>query len=338
MARTQRLAFSFAGALSFAGAAFALPAPVLACSPDPCPEPVRTFGENAHVPGNLVRFRILPGVDPSALNLELRTAAGELIPASVQGSDSERYFAPDQTMAPDLDLVLSYTRACNQWAEEPGEMPVEYAFSTFESETPELLDPELVLIEQGQLFLGPDFPDHVFKRFRIYSGVNPSVAGHMLQLSATVDGTRFHIDSSGYEPLLTLAANCEQTEPVSVDSCGTGGWLAPGMHTVELRSSVVGEAPRPVVTLDVELSCDELAGTDPDPDPVGGASGSGDSTEEDAPVAAQSGGCSAAPRSDSASWSGLGLAIGALTLLARRKRRGRAKLAGHAQPSNVSRR
>jgi hypothetical protein len=195
-----------------------------------------------------------------------------------------------------------------------------------------------VLIEQGQMFLGPDFPDHVFKRYRVYTGINPSVAGHMLQLSATVDGTTFHVDSNGYDPVLTLAANCEQTDPVSVDSCGTGSWLAPGTHTIELRSSVTGEAPRPVVTLEVELSCAELAASETDLDPVGGASGSGDTADDDAPAAARSGGCSAAPRNDRASWSVLGLAIGALALLVRRKRGARAKLAGHAQPPNVSRR
>jgi len=321
----------------------ARPAPARACSPDPCPEPVRTFGEDAWVPGNLVRFAIREGFDPSTLDLELRTAAGDVIPGSVQGSGSDRYFAPDETIAPDTQLVLSYTRVCNQWAAMPGEQTVEYAFTATGGDAIEAVPPELVLSEQGQMFLGPGFPEHVFKRYRISTGLNPSVAGHLLEVQATVEGRELRLDRTGYEPTVTLAANCEQTDPIVFDSCGTALWLSPGKHTLTVSSRVTGEPARPDLTLEVELSCGAQAcepapephepdpgmepePSEPDPQSEGGASGAGGAAAtggSSAMVApetpsTQSSGCVAAPGARGASGGALGLALGVLALLTRR--------------------
>lgn len=317
MKRAQRVSSFSACVLALTAAWIARPLPARACTPDPCPDPVRTFGEHGYVPGNLVRFPLRAGVDPSQLNLELRTADGELVPASVQGDEQARFFAADSTMPPDTELVLSYTRVCNQWAEVPGPETVEYAFSTFAAEPVELVPPELTLSEQGQMFPGPGFPEHVFKRYRLYTGVNPSVAGHITELSATVDGMRIGIDERGAEPVLTLTANCEQTEPVSVDSCGGGGPLSPGKHILEIHSRVLGEAPRPTVTLEVELECGVRSCT-AEPPMEGGASGAGSAAMDD-DANASSSGCSAAPLGRSSSSGALGLAIGLLAMIARRR-------------------
>ncbi|HKO91941.1 MAG TPA: hypothetical protein VJU61_12350, partial [Polyangiaceae bacterium] len=98
-------------------AAAALPSPSHACSLPPCTSPVRLFERGATVPGNLVYFKLLGGINvDGALQplspLSLETSEHEPIAASVRTIGFDRVFAPDQPIAPGTHVVLTYRPTC----------------------------------------------------------------------------------------------------------------------------------------------------------------------------------------------------------------------------------
>lgn len=320
---THRFAGALVLGLSLAAPVFTWSTDAQACSaPLPsCSPPVRLFGDDVSVSGNLIYFKVL-GSEPT--DLVLRTKGGDTIPARVRTIGKDRVFSPDETVASDVTLELEYTTVCPS-SETLTPTRETYEFRSWEARDIHLRPPELQVFERGVSYPGLPNNEATFVRLRYYSPDADATALHLMDHYVQVDGQahRYHDDDG--MPLVELSASCdpESTENL-LDTCGSVWRFATGVHHVVAWSTVVGQSEEPEeAAMDVELKCSGTACPEP---PESSDAGPDESDPGDAKAKNGSdGGCAiSGPHQPSTGGSWLGVLAGALLALARK----RAKSAG----------
>jgi hypothetical protein len=201
------------------------------------------------MPGNLVYFKVLDA-DPGLL--ALRTAAGEPIAASIRTIGNDRVFAPDQPIAATTELVLEYSSACG----------LERQAQTFEfmADQPEEIDlapAQLEVVEQGLAYPGVAGSEASFVRIRHHTGDQNGAASALMTHTFRVDGLPARMIEINSQHLVELSAKCAPADRETlVDTCGTVYSVTPGRHTVEARTTIVGQLTQPEpVRLEVDVVC-----------------------------------------------------------------------------------
>ena len=321
-----------------------LAAPAAACSPPFCPPPLR-FPPTAWMPGNLVYFKLL---DDTQVELSLRTAAGEPIAASIRTIGNDRVFAPEEPIPAGTQAVLDYSFPCGAEARQHS-----FEFLADLHASIELQPAELQIVEQGIAYPGVPNDEASFVRLRHLSGDLNGAASALMTHTFTVDGMPARLGEVNSQQVVEVSASCNPSFAENQqDTCGTLYSVTPGVHTVEARTSIVGELIQPApVHLAVEVRCPgDAADTvepvpwlseDPDRrarptdsdtdlrtaalDTTGGdARGAQPDVGSAVSSSSSSGGCSLTPPPSRPASSSLAVGLGALLLMstvARRRRR-----------------
>lgn len=309
-------------ALVVALAALGSATPARACSKEQCTPPVRLFARDATVPGNLVYFQLLGGVNvdgdlqpPSPLRLE--TAEGEPISASVQTIGGDRVFAPDQTIAPGTRVVLKYRPNC--FPAEAGTEEAEYAFTIGEAFSEVLLTgAALQITKEGE----GESSDETFVelRYDYDASVGAKQLAHLVDWVPTIDGVKAPLGEDALSTRVTTL--CTRSEEVIRDGCGALSFVPAGEHDVVARGKIIGFGDLPETRLSVETHC--AAPSDDD-----GADASPADTVE---AASSDGGCSlaAGPQSGASYLLALFGLIASRTRTRRRRAEARRQLWGTA--------
>jgi hypothetical protein len=218
-----------------------------ACSRLSCFDPVRTFGPDARVPGNLVRFEISAQSSATELSLSLATVDGVELALQEHVGDSQRMFEPVESIAPGTELELRYSYTCG------AATPQVYRFTTSEVVDLTIASPTLSLFEEGTSSSG----DYAYKSFRYGLPVAPSTK-HLLDHEVTLDGKPLR-DLEDWEPLadgtVSVKVSCDGT--ISEDSCGNVYVVEEGWHWLRIATRVVGEDMQPdAIALRVNVECD----------------------------------------------------------------------------------
>jgi hypothetical protein len=295
--------------------------------------------------GDHFYFKVVDA-DPGVLSL--RTAEGEPIAASIRSIGNDRVFAPEQPIAAGTSVVIEYQTECALEG-----VPQSYEVLVDPPGSIELGPAELQLLEQGTAYPGVPSDEASFVRVRHLSGDINGVATPLMTHTFLVDGLPARLGEINGQQVVEVSAPCHPSSTETrTDQCGVVYAVAPGVHTVEARTTIVGEVTQPApVRLKVELRCpddsakaatddlapDELApdgpGLDQDEldrrtatlDRVGEPAIDALETQPDVASAASSGGggCALAlhtPRTSSTLAAGLG-ALLLMTSVARRRRR-----------------
>lgn len=249
-------------------AALGTAAPARACSKELCSPPVRLFARDAEVPGNLVYFELLGGLNVDgqlqpASPLTLETAEGEPIAASVQTVGSDRVFAPDQPIAAGTHVVLKYRPSCLSADDGPAE--IEYAFTTGAAFTAVLpAEPSLEITEQGQ---GGERSRALVKLHYAQDASGGAEAlAHLIALTVAVDGERAPLDPDGLSA--SVQTRCAQRDEEIHDGCGVLTYVSEGEHSVAAKGKIIGFGDLPELRAGVETRCsaerdDEAADAEP---------------------------------------------------------------------------
>jgi len=296
--------------------------------------------------GDHFYFQVL-AADPGVLTL--RTAEGAPIAASIRTIGNDRVFAPEQPIAAGTSVVLEMTTPCSLEG-----VPGSYEILA-EPHGPIELDPaQLQLLEQGTAYSGVPGDESSFVRVRHLPGDLNGVATPLMTHTFTVDGLPARLGEVNGQQVVEVSARCqpEYTE-TQIDTCGVVYSVAPGVHTVEARTTIVGEVTQPApVRLKVEVTCpgggappapddhlidlgDDTADSNSDADfyrPTGARDTAlaatpiqtEDATPDVASVSSGGGGCALALRPPRAAGSTLAAGLGALLIMsavARRRRR-----------------
>jgi hypothetical protein len=224
---------------------FCYTAPASACAGPECTAPVRLPALTS-MPGNLVYFQVFPE-DPGVLTL--RTAGGEPIAASIQTLGADRVFAPEAAIPANTDVVLEYRESC---FDGPASATSSFAFATTEAAAVELRPAQLTLEEKGVLYANRQVTA-VFVRLRHLNPVANAAGLPLLDTQAWVDGEHAQQIQSAE---LELVAPCPSLSGLDIDSCNPPILLDPGVHSVEVRSHLVGQTTQPEpARLEVDLRC-----------------------------------------------------------------------------------
>jgi MYXO-CTERM domain-containing protein len=311
-----------------------------ACSLPACVAPVRIPNEG-YLPGNLVYFEVTADA-PGAITL--RTEAGEPIPASIRTIGNDRVFAPDAPIAPETYVILEYDYACHAGNQAPPERGT-FEFWTVEFNSIALQPARLFVREYGVADPGVDNNEAGFVRLGMDSPDANYSATHLMTHTATIDGLPVSDWAiPGVFDQLGIQSRCRpESAEVQYDSCG-GIWSVPvGRHTVSVQTRVLGyDGVIAPVTLDIETTCpggDRPVASDnpvadtvrPDPAPMhepppapppadidtatGEAAASGNASSDIPDESCALGRGHASPTASA------GLALVALGMLARRRRR-----------------
>lgn len=227
-------------------------APAFACSYDPCGPAVRTFGENARVPGNLVFFR----VEKDDATLALVTADGTPIPASVRTINGDKVFAPEQPIAANQRVRVRWSYKCTQsgW-----DLEDEYTFKTTEPVAPLTGHAELELLEAG---LRPwsnthrretDWREGFADVLPGWSNDDELIGAysHLFDVRYEVDGKV--VWKSGLA--LVVRTPCERAAAGNGSSCGDFDEFPAGPHTVSAIGHIIGTGVSLNASLEVNTSC-----------------------------------------------------------------------------------
>ncbi len=224
-----------------------LAAPAEACSPPFCPAPVRVPA-GGRLPGNLFYFKVLVEA-PGALSLH--TAEGEPIAASIRTIGNDRVFAPEQPIAAGTSVVLEYATECAlEGVPQSAELLADPPSSI------ELGPAELAVLERGTA--SPGLADEAsFVRVRHFSGDANGTATPLMDHTYTVDGLPASLGEVNGQQVVQVSARCRPSDTRSQqDTCGVVYSVAPGLHTVEARTTIVGAVTQPEpVRLAVEVRC-----------------------------------------------------------------------------------
>jgi hypothetical protein len=292
-----------------------------ACGGPDCEPPVRLFQPERQVPANLIRFKVTAG-DPGPL--ELRAADGSLVPASVRVIGPDRVFAPDAPPAVGQRLTLHYRPLCFNQPVAPGQPPnpTERTFSFFVDQAGEmeLVAPVLATTEKGIGYSG------TYRRMivRYEHGLpdRSARASHLTDTTWTIAGRPF-------DPRLYPGMVRSECTPAQVDwqvnSCGTYFTAPPGKHLLKAISRIVGVDQEFVAELEVDTSCDQVLSIGPYTPPDGGPADLGgyeasvppEGTRAVVPTTAA---CAVGGRGASGPWGSLGLLLGTIGWLVRRRR------------------
>lgn len=261
-------------------------APGQACSLDPCPAPVRLFGRDAVVPGNLVYFQLLGGQHvegelQSLVPLTLETAQGEPIPASVRSIGHDRVFAPDQPIPAETRVVLRYQLACRFAPEVEGDVRV-YEFTTSEAVTDFVLGkPSLTVTDEGV-----NANDRAFVKLRYDLGATSAALSHLIDWDPAIDDVAGSLRAAAFST--EVSTFCEEKEELSLDSCDGIDFVPEGKYTIRAKATIVGFDDLQEISTDVETRCApatpdddvdaDLPGAVTDSESAGGCSLSGSSS------------------------------------------------------------
>jgi hypothetical protein len=218
-----------------------------ACVSDGCSDPVRTFGPDAIVPANLVRFAISDQGTSSGLETELRTTEGSIIALRERDERGHRVLEPAAELEPGTELELHYGYECY----DQRRFDEVYRFSVSDDEPLVLVPATLTLIEEGM----SEVPTG-FKRYRFEPPVSASGA-HLVEHVVTLDGQPLGALDGGpalREGVLTVHASCDGL--IHASSCGGNYMVGSGGHQLSVTTTVVGEAqqPEPFVRA-IEVEC-----------------------------------------------------------------------------------
>lgn len=326
-----------------------------ACSPPFCTSPVR-LPTGARMAGDHFYFQLLvpdPGV------LSLHTTEGEPIAASIRSIGNDRVFAPEQPIAAGTSVVLELANECSLEG-----VPQSYEILAEPHGSIELDPAQLQVLEQGTAYSGVPGDEASFVRVRHSSGDLNGVATPLMTHTFTVDGVPAQLGEVNGQQVVEVSARCHPAYTENqIDTCGVVYSVAPGVHTVEARTTIVGEVTQPEpVRLKVEVRCaDDSAKVAPD-DPEGmlrdditdpnsdanfyRPTAARDTARMATPIEAEGatpdvvsassrgGGCALALRPPQAAGSTLAAGLGALLLLtsvARRRNLGKSKRSGQGR-------
>jgi hypothetical protein len=287
-------------------------------------------------------------VDAEPGVLSLRTAEGEPIAASIRTIGNDRVFAPEQPLAAGTSVVIEYANECAL------DVPQSYEVLVDPHGPIELAPAQLELLETGTSYPGVPSNEASFVRVRHLPGDLNGVATPLMTHTFLVDGLPAPLNEVSGQQVVEVSARCHPAyTETQTDSCGSVYSVAPGVHLVEARTTIVGEVTQPdPVRLKVEVTCPddsaETATDDPAPDELA-PDGSGADQDEldrrtatfdpggdfatdaleaqpDVASAASSGGggCSFDPRPARETGSTLAAGLGAVLVMsaaARRRRR-----------------
>lgn len=246
-----------------------------------CPQPLRLFGVDAEVPGNLIYFKVL---DDSAIDPVLRTVEGDEIPSSTRVIGNDSVFAPIDPVAEGVELELEYSTHCVDSELVDPAQRVTYRFKARASETLGERPGSLEHVERGARY-----EQSVFQSLTYWPPVDPWIIGHLADVSATVDGEP--LSSSAFNPFhLEVVTHCvANSDEVVLDTCGSVVSVPEGVHPVRATITVVGSSDLPVTETSVATDCAWIAAT-----AVSMASDAGTDPDASAPTAScrNEGGCS----------------------------------------------
>ena len=210
-----------------------------ACSRFCADPPVRLFppagSEVPEVAGNLVYFKVL-AAEPG--RLELVTAQGRRVPASIRSIGPDRVFAPEKPLPAGQELVLRYQQLCSGKLTDQKQV-----FRTGPSAQPKLRAAALQITEQGTRYPGDARNESRFYRVQYYSPEETAVATHLLETTFRIDGRRLELERPFPEvPIVLIEAwcNAEWATGWHVDSCGRLHHVPVGEHTLTVDSHLVG--------------------------------------------------------------------------------------------------
>jgi hypothetical protein len=324
-------------------ASLQLSATAHACS-QPCPVPIQ-LPRGTQLPGNLIYFKVLVD-DPG--ELALHTAAGEPIAASIRTIGNDRIFAPEAPVAEGTELVLEYESQCPL----PPASPSSFSFLVSAPGAPELRPAALEIAERGTSHpIGEG--ETSFVRLAYYGPDVSGISYPIITDRFTVDGLPARLRLVDSQELIEVPVQCQPgARDLQLDTCGTVVRVAPGVHTVQAQSTILGQLTQPdPVSLQVEVTCPDAAVSSPDPgvppaceedgssdvEPPSAPDASDPYMRTDPPLADLRGehadtGCALQPRSTRNSTglgaSLLGAALLALAASARRQVRGRRAMRG----------
>ena len=242
-----------AAALLGVEAASALVARASACSLA-C-QTVQLMDLRPFIPGNLVRFEIMP--DNEDVSVSLWMAEGVEVSASERTVDGRRVFEANEAIEPGTELELRFTSSCDEQTTTDSNV---YRFTATEHVELEIGAMELTLIEEGVSHeVNADEPT-LFKRYAYRAPVDYG-AKHLLRQTVTLDGepleSLFSIIPTGVqlEDTISVYVACEGDTTVV---CGNTYVVSSGVHTLRVETEILGEeeAPEPV-EIEVEISAAE---------------------------------------------------------------------------------
>lgn len=187
------------------------------------------------VAGNLVYFKVL-ATEPG--RLELVTAKGGRVPASIRRIGPDRVFAPEKPLPAGQELVLHYQQHCSGKLTDRKQ-----AFRTAAPAQPKLRAAELQITEQGTRYPGDARNESRFYRVQYYAPEETAVATHLLETTFRIDGRRLELEKPFPEmPIVLIEAWCnpEWATGWHVDTCGRLHHIPVGEHTLTADSHFVG--------------------------------------------------------------------------------------------------
>jgi hypothetical protein len=209
----------------------------------------------------LVYFKVL-AAQPG--RLELVSAKGGRVPASIRSIGSDRVFAPEKPLPAGQELVLHYQQHCSGKLTDQKQV-----FRTGPPAQPKLRAAALQITEQGTRYPGDARNESRFYRVRYYSPEETAVANHLLETTFRIDGRQLELEKPFPEmPIVLIEAwcNAEWATGWHVDSCGRLHHVPVGEHTLTVDSHLVGydETVAPVstrLTFDCAVSPPQPAST-----------------------------------------------------------------------------
>lgn len=325
------------GALSLVALSAVTPSDARACSPPCFDPPIRLFAPDAQIPGNLIYFLVSTS-DPGPLSL--KTKSGEVVLSSIRTIGNSLVFAPDAPVSAGTELELTYEviDRCSDNALKQ----LTYTFRATEAQSMEVRPTSLSLTGQGIWF--PESGGRLSVARVLAWGPDANGGSqHLAGMSASVDGHPVAMTLNGGVASFEITTDCSDPGRVFGDGSCADYWqyFPEGVHTVELRSFVIGHSQGSgTTTLTVTTSCDQecgnldgaqeqaLARDDSETaERLAAPNGADDVTAESATAdnttakrATDSGGCTT--HSGSSSWtSGLLLGLAALSWRRRQRRR-----------------
>lgn len=227
--------------LVLATAALSYAPTALACSYAECGAPVRVFDEGARIPGNLVYFKVFE----KTATLSLETTDGAPIAASAQTIGGDLVFAPDAPIAAGTHVRLKHAYHCTK------SKPAKDVAGTYEFETVESAE---LTIRPIEFVLAPardEDPTLASIRF------NTAAAEHLVDHEVTIDGKLAWLayEAFGEPRRLDFTTFCGDGA-AQADSCNVYDNFPEGVHTVQVKSLVVGlDADPAPATFEVKSSC-----------------------------------------------------------------------------------
>jgi hypothetical protein len=202
----------------------------------------------------------------------LAVGSDQSFPVSIQQTSSgEKVLAPDQPLPLGQTFQLSFDRRCTPDTAPPDDRAAlaKVAFRTVDPETAPITYTGLRLVASGLVNSDPERLGRRNAYVTLEIDGDGSVGRSLTSHTVEVDGVLFRTLALGSEPRVTIEGTCGSSPGLS--SCGFYDGVRPGRHVIKVTPHVLGAAvPHPPLSLEVDLTCGQEAGDNPQGTGLGG--------------------------------------------------------------------